>query len=216
MAEAAGRDERASALAGTDECAPRGVARRVAVDRSHGSVTRSSGISVGNGLPANHASRFALHRSPIACRVSRVALPTCGSSTTLSIAKSGSGMLGSSANTSSPAPLIVPACSAATSAGSSMIEPRAILTIVPFLPSAASTSALTMFFVAAPPGQATTRKSDSAASVFRSGTKRYGDVLRLAPGVRDLHAHRRHALGDRLADASQAQDADGPAARASS
>ncbi len=54
-----------------------------------GSAAPNSGISVGSGFPANHASRFALHRSPIACRVSRVALPTCGSSTTLSIARSG-------------------------------------------------------------------------------------------------------------------------------
>ena len=36
---------------------------------------------------------------------------------------------------------------------------------------AASTPAFTMFFVAAPPGHATTRKSDSAASPSRSGTK---------------------------------------------
>ena len=54
---------------------------------------------------ANHASRFALHRSPIALRVSCVALPTCGSSTTLSIASSAAGMFGSSANTSRPARL---------------------------------------------------------------------------------------------------------------
>jgi hypothetical protein len=90
-------------------------------------------------------------------------------------------MFGSSANTSSPAPLIAPACSAATSAGSSTIEPRAMLTSVPFLPSEASTSASTMFFVAAPPGHATTRKSDSAASVFRSGTKRYETACGLRP-----------------------------------
>ena len=81
-------------------------------------------------------------------------------------------MCGSSAKTSRPAPLIVPACNAATNAGSSMIEPRAMLTIVPFFPSAASTPALTIFLVAAPPGHETTRKSDSAASPMRSGTKR--------------------------------------------
>jgi len=34
----------------------------------------SSGISVTVPLPANHESRFALHRSPIALRVSFVAL----------------------------------------------------------------------------------------------------------------------------------------------
>ena len=49
-----------------------------------------------------------------------------------------------------------------------------MLTIVPFLPSAASTSALTRFFVAAPPGHATTRKSDSAASVFEIGHEAVG------------------------------------------
>ncbi len=50
-----------------------------------------------------------MQRSPIACRVSRVALPTCGSSTTLSIAINSGGMCGSSTNTSSPAPLMMPA-----------------------------------------------------------------------------------------------------------
>ena len=72
---------------------------------------------------ANQASRFALHRSPIACRVSRVALPTCGSSTTLSIASSAAGTFGSSANTSRPAPLIVPSASARPSAG--LVDDRA-------------------------------------------------------------------------------------------
>ena len=54
--------------------------------------------------------------------------------------------------------------SALTSAGSSTIEPRAMLMSVPFVPSAARTPASTRFFVASPPGQATTRKSDAAAS----------------------------------------------------
>ena len=38
-----------------------------------------------------------MQRSPIACRVSRVALPTCGRSTALSMPRSGGGILGSSA-----------------------------------------------------------------------------------------------------------------------
>ena len=69
-----------------------------------------------------------------------------------------------------------------------------------------------MFFVAAPPGHATTRKSDAAASAFRSGHEAVRHVLRLAAGVRDVHAHRGHALRDRLADAAEAEDADRPAA----
>ena len=80
------------AVAGANERAARGAPRRVA--RDDPGRYASSGISVGNGFLANHASRFALQRSPIACRVSRVALPTCGSSTTLSIAKQRLGNVG--------------------------------------------------------------------------------------------------------------------------
>src|SRR5229473_2515984 len=72
------------------------------------------------------------------------AQPTCVSS-------------GSSAKTSSPAPPSLPSCSAFTSAGSSITEPRAMLITAPLVPSAASTSALTRLRVAAPPGQLTIR-----------------------------------------------------------
>ena len=49
-----------------------------------------------------------------------------------------------------------------------------MLISVPFAPSARSTSAFTMLRVAGPPGQATIRKSDAAASPASVGTKRYG------------------------------------------
>ena len=90
-------------------------------------------------------------------------------------------MCGSSANTSRPAALMTPPCSAATSAGSSTIDPRAMLTSVPFFPSAASTSASTMFLVAAPPGHATIRKSAAAASPSRSGMYWNGTSCGLRP-----------------------------------
>ena len=81
----------------------------------------------------------------------------CGVSTTLSISRSACGTLGSLSNTSSAAPAMVPACSASTSAASSITEPRATLTTQPFGPSAFSTAASTSLRVPAPPGVISTR-----------------------------------------------------------
>ena len=80
-----------------------------------------------------------LRRASMAC----VALPTCGCSTTWSMANSASGTLGSDSNTSRPAAPRLPSARALTRAASSTTEPRATLISVPLCPSAARTSALT-------------------------------------------------------------------------
>src|SRR5438034_2635417 len=72
-------------------------------------ATRSRG-----GAPAKNALRLSSARRPMAIRVSCVALPRCGSSTTFSIVKRSGVTAGSRSNTSSPAPAIVPSFSAAT------------------------------------------------------------------------------------------------------
>ena len=86
----------------------------------------------------------------------------------------------------------------------------------PSAPSAASTFGVDEVAASpAPPGQATTRKSTSAASARRSGTKRYGTSLRLARRcTRCSCPSPRGALRDRLADAAEAQDADASCRRA--
>ncbi len=65
-------------------------------------------------------------------------------------------------------------------------------------------------------GRRTTGTRDDQEVGRRREPLEVGDVLerhllRLAPGVGDLHSHRREALRDRLADAAEAQDAGGPA-----
>src|SRR5439155_431423 len=65
--------------------------------------------------------------APLATRVSCLALPRCGSSTTFSIVRSSGLMAGSRSYTSRPAPAMVRALSAATSACSSTTSPRAVL-----------------------------------------------------------------------------------------
>src|SRR5438034_7272072 len=94
-------------------------------ERRHGvcgHATRSRG-----GAPEKKALRFSMARIPIATRVSCVALPRCGSSTTFSIVSSSGLMAGSRSYTSRPAPAMVRALSAATSACSSTTSPRAVL-----------------------------------------------------------------------------------------
>src|SRR3989454_204110 len=85
-------------------------------------TTRSRG-----GWPEKKALRFSSARNPIAARVSRVALPRCGSRTTFSIVRSSGVICGSRSYTSSAAPAIVPARNAATRAASSTTSPRAVL-----------------------------------------------------------------------------------------
>src|SRR3989441_6757636 len=66
-------------------------------------ATRSRG-----GAPAKNALRLSSARRPMAIRVSCVALPRWGSSTTFSIARRSGVTAGSRSNTSRPAPAIVP------------------------------------------------------------------------------------------------------------
>ncbi len=79
--------------------------------------------------PSSSTARSASTQSiPIAIRVSLVALPRCGVSTTFSSSSSPSSTSGSRSKTSSAAPAITPARSASTSARSSTIGPRAVFT----------------------------------------------------------------------------------------
>src|ERR1035437_6943241 len=125
----------------------------------------NTGVSA--GLPAKCARRLSTVRSPMALRVSCVALATCGCSTTWSMPNSASGTWGSDSNTSRPAAPRLPSASALTSACSSTTDPRATLISVPSGPRALSTSALTMWCVAAPPGQITISTSQSRAISVR-------------------------------------------------
>ena len=121
----------------------------------------------------NHASRFALHRSPIACRVSRVALPTCGSSTTLSIVSSARRNVRLVGEHVEPGALDRAGLQRGDERG--LVDDRAARDVddrALLAERGEHVAHSTRFFVAAPPGHATTRKSDSAASALRSGTKR--------------------------------------------
>ena len=85
---------------------------------------------------------------------------TWGVTTTFSIASSGlSGSGGSCSSTSSPAPAIVPLRSASMSARSSMIGPRAVLTITAVGFICASAAALIACSVSSLCGAWTDRKS---------------------------------------------------------
>src|SRR5205823_256657 len=90
------------------------------VGRAH--TTRSRGAA-----PEKKALRFSSARRPIATRVSCVALPRWGSNTTFSMVRSSGDTWGSRSNTSRAAPAIRRVLSAATSAASSTISPRAVL-----------------------------------------------------------------------------------------
>ena len=79
-------------------------------------ATSARGSASAPSCRRTDASRFALHRSPIACRVHALRLPTCGSSTTLSIVISAAGICGSFGKDVESGRLDLPAFSAATSA----------------------------------------------------------------------------------------------------
>lgn len=121
------------------------------------------------GLPAKKASKLSIIRSPMARLVSFVALAMWGVTTTLSIVRSTSGTFGSSSNTSSAAPPRRPSWRAATSAGSSTIEPRATFTNTPDGPKASKTAVLMIRRVLADAAAQMTKTSDAAARVAGSG-----------------------------------------------
>jgi 4-hydroxy-2-oxoheptanedioate aldolase len=112
---------------------------------------------------AKKACRLSNTRCAIAARVSSVALPMCGTITTLSRPINSAGTCGSCSKTSSAAPAMRRSTSARTSAGSSITEPRATFTTYPSGPSASSTVASTRWCVAPPPGTMITRKSAQRA-----------------------------------------------------
>src|SRR5207247_1751246 len=94
-----------------DEAVEEQVGCALQVIRRVDHTTRSRG-----GAPAKKAVRFSSARSPMAARVSAVALPRWGSSTTFSSVRSSGGTSGSRSKTSSAAPAIVPRLSASTRA----------------------------------------------------------------------------------------------------
>ena len=100
----------------------------------------------------------------ISSRTSKVALPRCGLSTTFFIFLSSAETFGSNSNTSSPAPAIFLALSARTSAFSSMIGPRAVLTINAVFFIRPSSRAPIWWRVCALSGECSETKSDSRSS----------------------------------------------------
>ena len=87
-----------------------------------------------------------------------------------------------------------------------------MLTSVPLLPSAASTFGVDDVLRRGAAGAGDHQKIRRRRERLQIRDESIRHVLRLAAGVGDLHPHRRDALGDRLADAAEAEDADRPAA----
>jgi len=128
------------------------------------SPPQNQSTGVNNGLFKKCASKLPTTRSAISFLVSMVPLPTWGKRTTFSSPKSSSGTLGSSWNTSSPAPPNRPSTSAETSSGSSTWGPLPILIRTPFGPNALMTSRLIMWRVSSVNAHATTRIWQLAAN----------------------------------------------------
>ena len=83
-----------------------------------------------------------------------------------------------------------------------------MLTSVPFLPSAARTSALTMCLRRRAARARHHQEVGVGGKRHEIGEVAIRHVLLAASRVRDLHAERLHARCDRLADATQPEDAD--------
>ena len=99
--------------------------------------------------------------------------------------------------------------SASISACSSTTLPRATLIRMPFGPSARRTSALMRCFVSAPPGVITISTSAGLGEADEGRVIGIGHVL--LPGaavIGHLDVEGLDALGDRLADPAEADDAD--------
>src|SRR5690606_35567471 len=125
------------------------------------------------GLPAcgprpSAAVRLSTARLAIARRVARLALPTCGVSTTLRSASSFGLTAGSPSNTSSAAEASRPPSSAAASASSSTSPPRAMLVRVAVGFIFARAAASITWRVCAEYGRTSTRWSESRSSVSKS------------------------------------------------
>ena len=94
-----------------------GVTRSLGFERDASHFTPHLTLArSGSGRPSAQAATFASARSPIAMRVSRVALPRCGSRTTFSRPRSSRGTSGSAGKTSRPAPARCPLRSALANA----------------------------------------------------------------------------------------------------
>ena len=132
------------------------------------------GTAYDNGWPAKCARTSCSNLSLRPSRTSRVEVPMCGASTTLSMRINSGGTRGSSANTSSAAPAICWLTSALTSAGSSTMAPREMLTRKPSAPSAARIRVSIRWRVAGVNAQATTRQS--ALRTMASRLSKYGYV----------------------------------------
>ncbi len=109
-----------------------GTAAHPAQQRARAMAKRAGNVSawtgVLTGLPAKCRRRFSTCRSPIAVRVSTVALPTCGNSTAFSTPNHSALIFGSPSKTSRPAPAIFFSLRYLRSTGSSITEPRAMFT----------------------------------------------------------------------------------------
>ena len=96
--------------------------------RSSPSVVEAPTKLRASPVPSSTVSNASAHSIPIARRVSCVALPRCGTSTTLSSPTSPGSTAGSCSNTSSAAPPMTPSRSARANAASSTTAPRLVLT----------------------------------------------------------------------------------------
>src|ERR1700676_758271 len=107
----------------------------------------------------------------------------CGDTRTLAIDQSGEpGGSGSTSNTSSAAPAIVPVRSASTRSDSTMVGPRPTLTTNPRGPSAPSTSAPTSEVVVGVSGTARTSTSTAAGPATSVSQPRIAPESGSSPG----------------------------------
>eukprot|EP01022_Parablepharisma_sp_SALTPOND_P004193 TRINITY_DN118_c0_g1_i10.p1 TRINITY_DN118_c0_g1~~TRINITY_DN118_c0_g1_i10.p1 ORF type:complete len:1227 (-),score=392.65 TRINITY_DN118_c0_g1_i10:741-4421(-) len=118
--------------------------------------------------PRKPATRLATASSAMACRVSWVAEPMWGKATTLeSLSRGESAGSGSTSNTSSPAPWMVPACRAAIMAASSTMRPREALMKMALRFIRPNSRAPIMRSVSGVKGSIRQTKSDCASSASR-------------------------------------------------
>src|SRR5690606_17216641 len=155
-------------VVGGDARVHRGILRNTAP----APLQPGTGVTGSGGRPASGpkpiaAMRLSTASDTIARRVARLALATCGVSTTLRQSSRRGFTAGSPSNTSSPAAASRPPWSASASASSSTRPPRAMLVSVAPGFIRASAAASTMWWLPGVYGSTSTRWSASANSASR-------------------------------------------------
>ena len=158
--------------------------------------------------PPSTAATFVAASSAMPVRVSMVALPRCGTSSTFSSGSRSGCTTGSRSKTSSAAPAIMPSRNAPASAASSTIGPRAVFTRYAVCFIRRMAPSLIRWRVSGRSGTCSETTSDvaNASSIV---TTRMA-VEHPPPGARkhDVHPERRGARSDRTADAAGTDDAE--------